>query len=654
MSIQRYTIDAFYGLDQNAPENRLNPGFTTDAANFDTEDGNLTVGMGYVKHIETKVPGSGQIWRMYFWHTLSKNLFVVCTGDEIYSWTGSAWTKIFDYTSILDVDEHITSTKWDFTECRIGSDDYLLIANGQTQIVKWKGSGSAEAFGSGEYVYEGTVAAVAYNATKASSVSYSESGSTGTYTVTMPAGWSYTANCKIAFKAPSDVGLVTSIELSIGGDTYTLDYVPMIASGDMIVLTLTSSTTATAGDEPEDALYGIDTVTLSDALTQEQADRCLVAGIYINDDLLLEVDSIDNSNTVLTLTDICQDEITVSQTAKVRGGISNIPVNYLEIFASRLFSAGDASNPSRLYWSQPPGDVRTIEDWSMDLASDQTGGGFVDVGNTNSDPIVAICSLSNQLVIIKESSVYRLLGDRPNNFRIQQINKDVERTVNTSLITNGDIPYWMTKNGIYYHDGQTAHIMPNARQIHRILESVDFKNCKACENKERLYFTCCTANDNGYYDDTIIVYDMRQRTYMIRNGFLVNDICAYDGVLYSINYNRYVYRWAKDAYDYDGDPINAYWYTPYSDLGAKSITKTPFLLYFRGEGGFMVMDVLRGIFHKTIIRPMPKDIGEIVKVDLERDPCRAFQLKIQNQAGSWFSLYGGLEISYEMGDDGNV
>ena len=652
MSIQRYTIDAFFGLDQNTPENRLNPGFTVDAANFDTTDGNLTVGMGYAKHIQTKVPGTGRIWRMYYWHTLSKDMFVVCAGDDIYYWTGTAWTKIFDYTSILGVGEHITSTKWDFTECRIGSYDYLLIANGQTQIVKWKGSGSAEAFGTGEYVYSGTVASVTYNATKATSVTYAESGGVGTYTATMPGGWSYSANCKIAFKAPSDVGIITSAKLVISGNTYTLDYVPMIASGDMVVLTLTSTTTATAGEELEDSIYGIESITLSSALTAEQEARCLVAGIYINDDLLLEVESVNNSRTVLTLAEICQDTITASQTAKVRGGISNIPVNYMEIFVSRLFSAGDANNPSRLYWSQPPGDVRTIEDWSMDLASDQTGGGFVDVGNTNSDPIVAICSLSNQLVIIKESSVYRLLGDRPNNFRIQQINKDVERTVNTSLITNGDIPYWMTQNGIYYHDGQTAHVMPNARQIHQTLEKVDISTCKACQNKERLYFTA-DAGSSVDYDDTIIIYDMRQRTYMIRNGFTIADLCAYDGVLYSINDKRYVYKWSKDAYDYDGDQINAYWYTPYSDLGAKSITKTPFLLYFRGEGGFMVMDVMRGVFRQNIIQPMPKDIGEIVRAYLDKDPCRAFQLKIQNQAGSWFSLYGGLEISYEMGDDGN-
>lgn len=650
--IQSYNIDAFLGIDQNVTENILQPGFTADCANMDVEDGNLTVGMGYAKHISTKVPGTGTIWRMYHWHRLQENLFVVCAGDYIYYWTGSAWTQIFDYTSLLPADTHITSKKWDFEETRIGSDDYLLIANGQTQIVKWKGTGSASAFGSGEYLYESTVASVTYNAAKATAVSYTEAGYVATYTLTMPAGWAYAANSKVAWTVPCDIGIVNSCEVKIGTYTFTLDYVPMLASGDTVVITLLSTTTATAGDEWTAVEYGIEKITLTAALSTAQKDRVLVAGIYVNGENTYEVESVDGTNKILTLKEITKDQLAAGQAAKIRGGLSNIAVNYVEMFASRLFSAGDSSNPSRLYWSQPPGDVRTIEDWSMDNASDQTGGGFVDVGNTSSDPIVALCALSNQLLVIKQTSVYRLLGDRPNNYRIQQINKDIEKTVNTSIITNGDIPYWMTRAGLYYHDGQVAKLSGNARQIRKILEKVDLSSCKSCENLDRLYFTCKAGT--GSYDDSIIIFDMRTRAYMLRNGFNVADICAYDGVLYSINDNRYVYKWSRDAKDYDGDQIDAYWNTPLTDLSAKPVVKIPFNLYFRGEGGFVKLDIKRGqmIDHKTY--PMPATVGEIIKVPIAKDECRVFSIKIYNQAGSWFRIYGGMEMRFETREDGNV
>jgi len=272
--IHSYVIDSFLGLNQAVSENKLPPGFTVDCANMDTEDGNLTVGMGYAKHISTKVPGSGTIWRMYYWHRLQNDLFIVCTGDDVYAWTGSAWTKIFDYTSILPASTHITSTNWDFMECRIGSTDYLLIANGETQLIKWKGSGSAEAFGSGEYVYEKTISSVAYNATKATAVSYAELNNIGTFTLTMPSGWTYAANKLVAFVCPADIGNLIQCNLSIGANTHQLEYVPLLSSGDIVTAKLLSTTEATTGGEYTELEYGIEKVTLSDNMSADVQTRC--------------------------------------------------------------------------------------------------------------------------------------------------------------------------------------------------------------------------------------------------------------------------------------------------------------------------------------------------------------------------------------------
>lgn len=652
MPIQSYLIDEFRGIDQNITENRLLPGFTSDCANFDTTDGNLTVGRGFVKFIENKVPGTGEIWRMYLWHTMVTNLFIVCAGDEIYAYQSSAWVKIFDYTTILDVGTHISSRKWDFLECRLGDTDHLIIANGQTQMVKWNGTGSASVFGSGEYLHSTTVASVVFNATKAESATYAESSGTGTFTLTMPTGWTYAEGAKVAWTCPSDPGLLTTVNVVIGANTYALEYVPILASGQICVITLTDTSHATAGDEPKEMDYGIEKIVLTDAIPEAVVDRCKAVGIYIPDKGTLEVSDVDVTRTILTLTAITQQKIEVGDPAKVRGGLSNIPVNYVDIYMSRMVSAGDPSHPSRLYWSQPPGDTRTIEDWSMDDASDQTGGGYVEVGTVSADPIVGLCSISNQLIIFKKTSIYRMLGDRPTNFRVVQTNRDTDKIVNSAIISNGDVPYWITNAGMYYYDGQVAHISPNARQIHRILESVSLENSKSCENRDRLYYTCRAASSG--MDDTIIVYDLRERTYLLRNGFKVIDVCAYDGMLYSINDKRIVYAWPDSARDYDGDPIEACWNTPFTDLSVKSVVKVPFYIYARGEGGVIKIDVATGdkTQHKTYQVPVTK--GEVLKIPLFRDECRTFGMKIYNEAGGWFRLLGGLELRYDTREDRNA
>ncbi len=98
-------------------------------------------------------------------------------------------------------------------------------------------------------------------------------------------------------------------------------------------------------------------------------------------------------------------------------GLSDMPQKHLETYYGRLFAAGDPAHLSRLYWSQAPGDARTVENWAQDAASPNTGGGHVEVG-TGADPITGLFALSNQLLIFKQDTLYRLLGDRPSNFRV--------------------------------------------------------------------------------------------------------------------------------------------------------------------------------------------------------------------------------------------
>ena len=152
MSIEIYRVEDFKGIDQSRTENKLNEGYSPDACNMDTKDGNLAVGYGFSKYIADPIPDSGDIKRMHLWHTYGKDVFVVVAGNGIYAHDG-AWKKVYTYDSV-------ESDDWDIVEARIGNTDYLIFANGQTQLVKWDGVNNAELFGTGEWIYESTVQSV--------------------------------------------------------------------------------------------------------------------------------------------------------------------------------------------------------------------------------------------------------------------------------------------------------------------------------------------------------------------------------------------------------------------------------------------------------------------------------------------------------------
>lgn len=557
MAMKDYTIKEFLGVDQSKSENRLDPGSSPDACNMDTENGDLAVAKGFARYLPgqiTAVPGDGTVRRLYIWRDLVTIRYIVIAGREVYAFVDTeeapAWRVIYTYPETDGVEDHppFAGVRWDFLESKIRNENYLIIACGESQMIKWNGkSEEAELFGSGEAVLETTVSAYADNV-----------------------------------------------------------------------------------------------VTLAGEITEEAESTMLRTGITIKG-LSYSVASVDRSAKKVTLSEEPEVEPKSGDKVKIGGGLSDAQVNFVGMHYGRLFACGDRDNPSRLYWSQPPGDSRSIEDWSMDDASENASGGHVEVGNTSTDPIMGMCALSNQLLIFKRDSIYRLLGDRPNNYRIHRVYAEVEQMTNSGLVVYGDTPFWMTKAGMYLHDGMQSAPMRNARCIRTFLAGVNLGMCKAAENRDQLYFTCRESGSG--LDDAMIVYDVPDKTYMIRRGFRVADICAAGGEIYMINEKRVIYLF-NTGDTYDGDPIYAYWNTPLSDLDNKVSIKEPQELYMRMEGknAAIILEVTAGehVQHHRYLTPT--SINKVLEIPLKNEG-RVFSIRLSNENGSQWKIVGGMQLA---------
>jgi hypothetical protein len=164
-------------------------------------------------------------------------------------------------------------------------------------------------------------------------------------------------------------------------------------------------------------------------------------------------------------------------------------------------------------------------------------GGHAEAGSVSSDPIVGLAALSNQLVIFKEHSVYRLLGDRPGNFTIEEVDSRAERTANTAVVKCGDALYFMTAGGLACFNGVTAEPLRDARRIRGLLKTGDVSASRGALCRDKLYFSMTDAEG-----DALIEYDLVRATYMLRRGFSVRGLCARAGALYLADGNRRVCR----------------------------------------------------------------------------------------------------------------
>ena len=63
MSIGKYKINRFFGIDQSVEENYLANGYTADACNMNTDDGNLSVAKGFTRKLVNALPGDEDIHR---------------------------------------------------------------------------------------------------------------------------------------------------------------------------------------------------------------------------------------------------------------------------------------------------------------------------------------------------------------------------------------------------------------------------------------------------------------------------------------------------------------------------------------------------------------------------------------------------------------
>ena len=546
---QWYSIPEWYGIQQQLDGTLLPITSAYDARNMETGDGNLSVAKGYEKLVGVVVPGDARLLKLIAVRGSTKKFYAV-TQEYIYVWTESAptvWTQVYTFSPEL------TSSQVDALQTRIGDRDVILVATGQSQMVKiYTDTDTASAFGAGLYSYEGTVS-------------------------------------------------------SYDPDTMT--------------------------------------VTLASALDAEAKRRATAYGITIADYYYDVYDIPDNDLTKVVLTAAMLYTPTAGDTVTVRGGGSDESVAYVELYSNRLFAAGDPSAPYRLYWSAVPGDGRTIEDWLSVDGSYDASGGYVEVGDGSDDSIIGLTALSNQLIVWKRYSVWRLYGDRPSTYTLERVDNESDLMSNDGVIVKYDAPYLLMPNGIYtYNSVSVVPVDNGVRYLRRFFEDLcpDVSNSRAAFWNNRLYMTCKVDADHTY-DDTVIVFDITRNSYMIRDGFQIADIAAIGSDIYLLTPERYVCRFEQGT-SYDGEPISAYWYTQPTDFGRKMNRHQAMALYSHITGdGAKVTVIGDYLSHEKTLTPLTARAG-YTTLRFQTDRQYFIQYKFENIDGGTFSLNGGINL----------
>lgn len=698
MPLQTFQIRQFYGIQQQSDGSLLNEGSAYDMRNMTTLDGNLAVCKGFEQYIKEVIPSDSGRYLKLCVVRLAEPKFIVVTSKYIYRWSGVAWVVLYTFSPELK------TRQIDYMQTRIGLTDYVLISTGETPIIKVAIDGwTASEFGSGATSYTGTI--TAYNSEATTTVLGTLTVDLNTFRVEFPQLGEYkfvysnfnntnswrcrqmeslgavttildasVSVIKATFKTMIDtVGIYTftydgekwkygdenanlyeyGIVLDLGGtqpaasDTIVViyEYVETDLATDGIELT----GTPTVGDEI--IVYnGAASVTIAPALSELAESYAKIDGISLGD-YWYDVTDIESDEFSTTFKiDLVDTDMSpqVGDDVSVRGGGSDAHVNFIDIYYSRLFSAGDPDAPNRLYYSAAVGSGRTFEDWlSVDGSADASGG-YIEIGDAGGDDIVGIIVLSNQILIFKRYSVYRLYGNRPSQYAVERIENFAEIMSNSSCVVKYGVPYYLTRTGIKTYDGTgVQHLNEGVRVIGRFLENiVSVLDSKAVHSDNVLYFTC-KCNKDSDYDDTVIVYDIPRQSITVRDGFEIADIAQYDSHIYIIDGDGYVCEFNKGD-TFNGKKIVAYWETQHTDLGLKAYKKQITSILLRGSGNEFNVKVVNGgnewVQH---YRWTDATIKDIACIDVQLDLGTTFYVRLYNEEGSHFEIDGGMDIVFE-------
>lgn len=315
-------------------------------------------------------------------------------------------------------------------------------------------------------------------------------------------------------------------------------------------------------------------------------------------------------------------------------GCSDIPCAYMTMYRGRLFAAGDNNYPNRLYYSQLPGDDRSIEDWSYYPASPLVEGGHIEIDSASGDGITGICSLSNQLIIFKKYSVYRLIGDRPGNFTVERVLGGCVNPVATQAACCADTLFYLTQRGLYYFNGAEARPMPDIDAVKTLMNGANITESSLAAVGQKLYFT---VRKGGL---KLVEYDTERGRYLVFGGFDCHCVFENEGKLLLVSGGRRLCKWGCGQ-SFDGEKINAYWRTPATALGDRAAIKTLRELYLTGSGDVIAETVTGGVSSKSRVRLTGTEVAELPLAG----EGRTLSVRLSNADGGAFELEGGLQLA---------
>lgn len=330
---------------------------------------------------------------------------------------------------------------------------------------------------------------------------------------------------------------------------------------------------------------------------------------------------------------------------------ADIGMRGLALSEERIWALGVYSMPNMIYFS----DDYDPKNWN---ASYSEGGAISLETWDNTHCNVIVCAFDD-VFIFKENSIWRITGSDPSDFAINQIFAPEGTKFFKGVVFAGDMIFYMGKRGIYALDGNMSQKISS--RINGYIHDANHGDFKAFQyntivnavsDLNKLYFMCRVDTDVFH----TYVYDKEKNHFDVWSGIIGDKVCHrfsdYNRIdnqevdIYFISATKDIFVLGGD--DDNGDNIDAYWYTPWMDMGLPGSTKIVSEIYITAlqlTDGDIKITLYSGSSDKNYSIATESGINTYKKkIKIKGDKIK---LKIENVSGSRFSIKK-IEIKYKI------
>jgi hypothetical protein len=204
----------------------------------------------------------------------------------------------------------------------------------------------------------------------------------------------------------------------------------------------------------------------------------------------------------------------VASSAKAFSGVpfcyfdTNTP-KYIEINQNIMFQAGFSSTPSTVWFSEVGAPETILPESSFEVRTN------------DGDRVLGLKAFQNQLLVFKETSFHKLLGNSADNFELVQISSEFGCLSNRAIVTYDTDIMWLDRKGIINYNGASWDVIstPIESVFRRMNLSVAREKACAVNHIYRNQIWFGIPVDGSTQNNLTIVYDYLLKAWTYFDGF---------------------------------------------------------------------------------------------------------------------------------------